>query len=96
MAEDHLEVLLAYQTTKKTQTEETLYALAFGIEAMILVGVRSGNFRVETYQQNQSKTSDEGDKLHLDLQQEKQDQAHVTMATYQERVTRYFNQKVKH
>jgi hypothetical protein len=47
---------------------------------------------VEAYE---AKTNNEGLKLHLDLLQEKRDHAQITMSTYQERVARYFNKKVK-
>ena len=41
-----------------------------------------------------TKANDEGFKLHLDLLQEKRDQAQITVSAYQERVARYFNRKV--
>ena len=91
-ANDLLEVLWAYQTTRRTLTEETSYALAFGTEAVIPVELGSGSLRVGTFR---AETNDEGLKLHLDLFQEKRDQAQITMPACQERVTRYFNRKVK-
>ncbi|XP_059428507.1 uncharacterized protein LOC132162267 [Corylus avellana] len=87
------EVLWAYRTTRRTPTEETPFALAYGTEAVIPAEVGSGSFRVDTFNPN---FNDEGLKLHLDLLQEKQDQAQVTMAAYQQRVARYFNRRVKH
>jgi hypothetical protein len=50
-AEDLLEVLWAYRTTKKTPTEETPYALAFGTEAVIPAEVGSRSYRVEAFGQ---------------------------------------------
>ncbi|XP_059436758.1 uncharacterized protein LOC132169816 [Corylus avellana] len=91
-AEDLPEVLWAYGTTKRIPTEETPYALAFGTEAVIPAEVGSGSNRVETFR---SETNNEGLQLHLDLLQEKRDQAQVTMAAYQAKVTQYFNRKVK-
>jgi hypothetical protein len=35
-------------------------------------------------------------RLHLDLLQEKQDEAQITMADYQQKATKYFNKRVKH
>ncbi|XP_059461857.1 uncharacterized protein LOC132190840 [Corylus avellana] len=87
------EVLRPYRTTRRTPTEETPYALAFGTEAIIPVEVGSSNFRVETFW---PENNDEGLLRHLDLLQEKRDQAQVSMSAYQERVARYFNKKVKH
>jgi hypothetical protein len=90
--DDLSKVLWAYQTTRRTPTEETPYAFAFGTEAIIPVVLGSGSLRVETYK---TETNDEGLKLHLDLLQEKRDRAQITMSAYQERVARYFNKKVK-
>jgi hypothetical protein len=53
--------------------------LAFGIEAVIPAEVGSGSYRVEAFK---SKTNDVGIQLHLDLLQEKQDQAQITVTTY--------------
>ena len=52
----------------------------------------SKSFRIGTFR---AKSNDEGLKLHLDLLQKKRDQAQITMSAYQERVSRYFNKKVK-
>jgi hypothetical protein len=86
------EVLWAYRTTRRNPMEETPYALAFGIEAIILAELGSGSLRVETFK---AETNDEGLKLHLDLLQEKCDQAQITMTAYHKRVARYFDRKVK-
>jgi hypothetical protein len=71
-ADDLPEVLWAYRTTKRTPTEETPYALAFGTEAVILAELGSGSLRVESYK---AEANAEGLKLHLDLLQEKCDHA---------------------
>ena len=89
--EDLPEVLWAYRTTKKTSTEETPYAFAFGTEAVIPAEIGSGSYRVEAFQ---PEINNEGLILHLDLLQEKRDQDEVTMAAYQERTAQYFNWKV--
>jgi hypothetical protein len=91
-AEDLPEVLWAYRTTKKTATEETPYALTFGTEAVIPTKIGSRSYRVEAFR---PKTNDQGLKLHLDLLQERCDQAKAMMATHQEQAARYFNQKVQ-
>ena len=90
--DDLPKVLWAYQTTRRTPTEETPYALAFGIEAVIPVELGSKSLRVGTFE---VETNEEELKLHLDLLQEKRDQAQITMSAYQERVAKYFNRKVK-
>jgi hypothetical protein len=91
-ADDLLEVLWAYRTTKRTPTEETPYALAFGTEAVIPTELGSGSLRVESYK---AEANAEGLKLHLDLLQEKRDHAQITLSAYQERMAKYFNRKVK-
>ena len=52
----------------------------------------SKSFRVATFR---AESNDERLKLHLDILQKKRDQAQITMSAYQERVSRYFNKKVK-
>jgi hypothetical protein len=86
------EVLWVYRTTRRTPTEETSYALAFGIEAIIPAELGSKSLRVKTFK---AKTNNERLKLHLDLLQEKCDHAKITISAYQERMARYFNRKVK-
>jgi hypothetical protein len=71
-ANDFPEVLWVYRTMRRTSTEETLYALAFGTEAIIPAELGSGSLRVESYK---TETNNEGLKLHLDLLQEKRDHA---------------------
>ena len=62
---DHLyEVLWAYRNTKRSPTEETLFMLAFGVDAVIPVESESTSFCVENYN---SWLNNEGMKLHLDL-----------------------------
>jgi hypothetical protein len=90
-ADDLPEVLWAYRTTKRTSREESPYALTFGTEAVILAELGSGSLRVESYQKE---ANAEGLKLHLDLLQERRDQAPITLAAYQERMAKYFNRKV--
>ena len=91
-ADDLLKVLCVYRTTRRTPTEETPYALAFGTKAVISAELRLGSLRVGTFR---AESNDDGLKLHLDLLQERRDQAQITMSAYQERVSRYFNRNVK-
>jgi transposase InsO family protein len=63
-AKDLPEVLWAYRTTKKTTTEETPYALAFGTEAVIPAKIGSRSYRVGAFR---PETNDQGLKLHLNL-----------------------------
>ena len=58
------DVLWAYQTTRRTPTEETPYALAFGTKVIILVELGWGSLKVETFK---VEANDKGLKLHLNL-----------------------------
>ena len=49
LEEDLPEVLWEYRTTKRTPNEETPYALAFGMEAVILAKVGLGSYHIETF-----------------------------------------------
>jgi hypothetical protein len=82
------EVLWSYWTTIRTSTGETHFSLTYGTEAIILAEVGSPRFRVAYYN---PELNDEGMNLHLDLLQEKRDDAQVTWAAYQDRMARYFN-----
>jgi hypothetical protein len=82
------EVLWSYHTTIRTPTGETPFSLTFGTEAVITAEVGSSSFRVSHYNLG---LNDEGISLHLDLLQEKREEA---QATYQQQATHYFNKKV--
>ena len=65
------EVLWAYRTTRKSATQETLFALAFGTKAVapIEVGLKSPRIELATMEHN-----DEALSLNLDLLDEKREQ----------------------
>ena len=75
----------------RTSTSETPFKLAFGIEAVILE-VRMSSLKRTRYDE---RNNDEGLKLALDCLLEVRDDASQRMALYQERMTRYHNQRVK-
>ena len=87
-----LEVLWAYRTTRKSATQETLFALAFDTEAVapIEVGLKSPRIELETVEHN-----DEALRLNLDLLDEKREQVLRRTEDYQRKTARYYNQKVK-
>jgi hypothetical protein len=85
------EVLWSYRTTRRTPTGETPFSLTYGIEAVIPAEVGSPSFRVAYYN---PELNDEIVKLHLDLLQEKRNDAQVTWAAYQNQTARYFNKMV--
>ena len=86
------EVLWAYKTTRKSATQETSFALAFGTEAVapVEVGLKSPRIELATVEHN-----DEALRLNLDLLDEKCEQVLRRTEDYQRKTTRYYNQKVK-
>ena len=86
------EVLWTYRTTRKSATQETPFALAFGAEvvAPVEVGLKSPRIELESVEHN-----DEALHLNLDLLDEKREQVLKHMEDYQRKTARYYNQKVK-
>ncbi|XP_052297233.1 uncharacterized protein LOC127902365 [Citrus sinensis] len=84
-------VLWAYRTTHKTATGETPFALAFGHEAVIPAEIRTTTHRIDHFNEQEN---DEQMCLNLDLLTEKMEQAAERSVIYQQRVSRYYNQKV--
>jgi transposase InsO family protein len=77
--ESLLEVLWSYWTTVRTPTGETPFALTYGMEAVIPAEVGSPSFRVAHYN---SGLNEEGVTLHLDLLQERCDDASIVWTAY--------------
>ena len=86
------EVLWAYRTTRKFATQETPFALAFGIEAVAPVEVGLKSPRVEFAN---AEHNEESLRLNLDLLEEKREQALKRVEDYQRKTTRYYNRKVR-
>ena len=86
------EVLWAYRTTRKSATQETPFALAFGTEAVapVEVGLKSPRIELATVEHN-----DEALCLNLDLLDEKREHVLKRTEDYQRKTARYYNQKVK-
>ncbi|XP_052300414.1 uncharacterized protein LOC127903754 [Citrus sinensis] len=84
-------VLWAYRTTHKTATGETPFALAFGHEAVVPAEVGTTTHRTDHFNEQEN---DEQICLNLDLLMERREQAAERSVTYQQRVARYYNQKV--
>ncbi|XP_024046702.1 uncharacterized protein LOC112101040 [Citrus clementina] len=84
-------VLWAYRTTHKTATGETPFALAFGHEAVVPAEVGTTTHRTDHFNEQEN---DEQICLNLDLLMERREQAAEQSVTYQQRVARYYNQKV--
>ena len=86
------EVLWAYRTTQKSATQETPFALAFGIEAVapLEVGIESPKVELVSEEHN-----DEALRLNLQLLDERHEQVKRRVEEYQRKTARYYNQKVK-
>ena len=78
-------------TTHKIATGETPFALAFGHEAVVPVKIGTTMHRTDHF--NEQENNDQMC-LNLDLLTEKREQASKRSAFYQQRVVRYYNQKV--
>ena len=85
-------VLWAYRMTVRTPTGETPFKLAFGIEAVIFEEVGVSSLRRTCYDEH---SNDGGLRLAPDCLLEVRDDVAQRMALYQERMTRYYNQRVK-
>ena len=86
------EVLWAYRTTCKSATQETPFALAFGIEAVapVEVGVKSPRIEFANIESNE-----EALRLNLDLLEEKHEQALKHAEEYHKKIARYYDRRVK-
>ena len=85
-------ILWTHRTIVKKSTGETPFALAYGVEAVIPLEVgipttQTTDFIVETNEDSLRKD--------LDLLEEKRDLAMVRLASYQQRIKREHDKKVK-
>ena len=80
------EVLWAYRTTRKSATQETLFALAFGTEAVasVEIGLKSPRIELASVEHNE-----EALRLNLDLLDEKREQVLNRTEDYQRKTARY-------
>ena len=85
------EVLWAYRTTRKSATQETPFALAFGTEAVDPVEVLLKSPRIELNIEH----NEEVLHLNLDLLEEKREQVLKCMEDYHRKTAKYYDQRVK-
>ena len=85
-------VLWAYRTTVRTLKGETPFKMAFGTKVVVPVEIGVSSIRRAWYNKQ---SNDEGLKLALDCIPKVRDNTAQSMALYQERMTRYYNQRVK-
>ena len=85
------QVLWEYRTTRKSTTQETPFALAFGTEAVdpVEVGLKSPKIELANIEHNE-----EALRLNLDLLEEKNEQVLKCMEDYHRKTARCFDQRV--
>ncbi|XP_022857676.1 uncharacterized protein LOC111378680 [Olea europaea var. sylvestris] len=86
------QVLWAIRTTTRTPTGETPFLMAFGTEAMSPMEVGLPSPRCLHFSEI---TDDELRRLDLNFIEERRDDSQLKLGTYQRKMTRYFNSKVK-
>jgi len=86
------EVLWSYRTTEHSATGETPFALAYGSDAAIPTDVLIPTMRRERYS---TKVNNDMLEINLDLLEEKRENARLRNLANQQRVSRYFNRKVR-
>ncbi|XP_057950947.1 uncharacterized protein LOC131145776 [Malania oleifera] len=91
-AEELPSLIWAYHTTKRAVTGETPFMLVFGAEAVIPAEVGIPSWRRQYFNGH---TNKEELRLEIDLLEERQDQASLKVAAYQQRVAKYYNNRVK-
>ena len=93
MTEELPTTLWAYRTTPRATTGETLFSITYGFEVVVPTELELPTYRVANYNERGNK---EALQEELDLIEEKRDQAYLRMAAYKQRVSQYFNKRVKH
>ncbi|XP_022845323.1 uncharacterized protein LOC111368325 [Olea europaea var. sylvestris] len=88
-SDELLSILWTYRTSYRTARRKTSFMLAFGIEATIHIEVRwPSKRRLEP--DDAERTTE-----HLDVLEKVRDQAALRMASYQDKIAKYFNKKVR-
>ncbi|KAM2774047.1 hypothetical protein COP1_018976 [Malus domestica] len=86
------QVIWSYRTSYRTSTGETSFSLAFGTEAVVPVELEQATFRVQNYVQSKN---DKQLTLNLDLVEEHRNQAHLRNVAYKQRISNYYDSRVK-
>ncbi|XP_028054340.1 uncharacterized protein LOC114258571 [Camellia sinensis] len=90
-AEELPNVLWAYRTTPRRSTEETPFALAYGMEAVIPLEIGMPTIRSESFQPD---LNSETVALELDLAEERRERALIHIAAYQQELSKKYNKAV--
>ncbi|KAM2716207.1 hypothetical protein EV2_045717 [Malus domestica] len=86
------QVLWSYRTSYRTSTGETPFSLAFGTEAVVPVELEQATYRIQNYIQSKN---DKQLTLNLDLVEEHRNQAHLRNVAYKQRISNYYDSRVK-
>ncbi|KAM1831691.1 hypothetical protein ACFX13_021748 [Malus domestica] len=86
------QVLWSYRTSYRTSTGETPFSLAFGTEAVVPVELEQATYRIQNYMQIEN---DKQLTLNLDLVEEHRNQAHLRNVAYKQRISNYYDSRVK-
>ena len=92
MAEELPNVLQAYKTTARTPTRDTPFNLTYGIKAVIPVEVGITSLRQEAFHEG---SNDDQLRVNLDCLDESKDRTSRKMAKYQQKMSEYYNKRVK-
>ena len=85
-------VLWAYRTTARTLTGETPVSLTYGTEVVIPVKVGITSMRREVFHEG---SNDDQLRIKLDCLDESRDGASRKMAEYQQKMSKFYNRRVK-
>ena len=85
-------VLWAYKTTTRTPTGETPFSLTYGTKAVIPIEVGITNLRREAFHKG---SNDDQLRINLDCLDESRDKASCKMAESQQKMSEYYNKRVK-
>ena len=85
-------LLWAYQTTPWATTSETPLILTYDFLVVVSTELELLTYRVANYKDQENEEALRGE---LDLIEEKRDLAYLRMAAYKQRVSQYFNRRVK-
>ncbi|KAM2222789.1 hypothetical protein ACFXTI_016896 [Malus domestica] len=86
------QVLWSYRTSYLTSTGETPFSLAFGTEAVVPVELEQATYQIQNYMQSEN---DKQLTLNLNLVEEHRNQAHLRNVAYKQRISNYYDSRVK-
>lgn len=85
-------ILWAYSTTTRAPIGEAPFSLAFGTEVVILVEIRIASHRTANFDPD---CNGRGLRGNLDLLEEKRDEVALRVVAYKQKMTKYYNSRVK-